>query len=72
MPAAIPGHMTNGGGSYVMAGTEQVSDPTAMSGKSVVIDGTPSRVAALGIAAVAVLIGLRWSGLRFNVAVGNR
>jgi hypothetical protein len=34
-----------------------------------VIDGTPVRVAALGIASALVIAALRWSGFKFNVGV---
>ncbi len=34
-----------------------------------VIDGTPVRVAALGLASAFVIAALRWSGFKFNVGV---
>lgn len=70
-PVAIPGTYL-GGMDYVPAQTSS-GDPTAAasSAKQNVIDGTPARVAALGIVSLAILVGLRYSGLRFNVAVGN-
>jgi hypothetical protein len=34
-----------------------------------VIDGTPVRVAALGLASALVIAALRWSGFKFNVGV---
>jgi hypothetical protein len=36
---------------------------------SYVIDGTPVRVAALGLASAFVIAALRWSGFKFNVGV---
>lgn len=40
-------------------------------GAAIVVDGTPVRVAMLGIAGAVVLFGLRVSGFRFNVGVSN-
>jgi hypothetical protein len=34
-----------------------------------VIDGTPVRVAALGLGAAIALAALRWAGFKFNVGV---
>lgn len=71
MPGAIPSNYLSGF-DYTVA-PPVAGDPTDGTNQtgSVVIDGTPARVAALGIAAVATLVGLRWAGFRFNVAVGN-
>jgi hypothetical protein len=57
---------------YPSSGGSQ-DDPAnnTASNRQQVIDGTPARVAALGLVAIAVLIGLRWSGFRFNVTAGN-
>ena len=71
MPAAIPGNYI-GFIDYANPGPT-TSDPAAQTNPSnrQVIDGTPARVAALGVVAVATLVGLKWAGFRFNVAVGN-
>lgn len=36
-----------------------------------VIDGTPVRVAALGLSAAIALAALRWAGFKFNVGVST-
>jgi hypothetical protein len=73
MPAAIPTGFMDGGQYFSMPNYDQTPDPTVQgsSSKAVVIDGTPARVAALGIVAAAVVIGFRWAGIRFNVAVSS-
>lgn len=47
------------------------SDPIGANGAgpSVVIDGTPLRVAMICVAAAGGLAALRWAGFRFNVGV---
>jgi hypothetical protein len=40
-------------------------------GGSAVIDGTPTRVATVAGLAVLGLVGLKYSGFKFNVAAGN-
>jgi hypothetical protein len=48
-------------------------EPGAASGitGSYVIDGTPVRVAALGLGAAIALAALRWAGFKFNVGVST-
>lgn len=72
MPLAIPGTYFSGGYDYAPAQTAN-GDPTEAgnASRSQVIDGTPARVAGLIVLSTAVLIGLRWSGFRFNVTAGN-
>lgn len=72
MPLAIPGTYINGGFDYAPAQTHS-GDPTEAGNASRqnVIDGTPARVAAIMVLTVAVMVGLRYSGFRFNVTAGN-
>jgi len=60
------------GPGYGFAGPAPVNTPAtpnaAVSG-SVVIDGTPVRVAMLALAAAAGIAALKWAGFRFNVGV---
>lgn len=73
MPGAIPDSYISGGAYMAPAQNPSTGDPTreATSAKAGVIDGTPSRVAAIGILAIAVLVGFRMSGVKFNVTVGS-
>ncbi len=43
--------------------------PSAQFSTAVVVDGTPMRVAMLGIAAGVVVFALRKAGFKFNVGV---
>lgn len=69
--AAVPSHYL-GNVAYMPQQTAS-GDPTmaASSSRKQVIDGTPSRVAAIGILSLALVVGFRYSGFKFNVAVGN-
>lgn len=70
MPPSIPPGFMDGNNVYSIP-TPDNSDPQGSSAKATVIDGTPARVAGIGIVAVALLIGFRWAGIRFNVAVST-
>lgn len=72
MPVAIDDSYIRGM-SYYTPGAAAGDDPAAnaAASRTQVIDGTPARVAALGLVAIAVLVGLRWSGFRFNVTAGT-
>lgn len=56
-----------------MAGTAPSGGVSTVNsgGNTTVVDGTPARVAAVLAFSVAVLVGLRWSGFKFNVTAGN-
>lgn len=71
MPAAIPGNYFGGGYAMPAQDNSGAPSPAATSAKAQVIDGTPARVAAIGILAVAILVGFRMSGVKFNVTVGS-
>ena len=73
MPLGIPDGYLPGGTQFVSGGGVAPGDPTAeaASNRQTVIDGTPARVAALGLVSLAILVGLRWSGFKFNVTAGN-
>lgn len=73
MPVGIPDGYLTGGVPFVNGGGVAPGDPTseAASNRQTVIDGTPARVAALGLLSLAILVGLRWSGFKFNVTAGN-
>ena len=43
--------------------------PSASASTAVVVDGTPMRVAALGVGAALALWALRKAGFKFNVGV---
>lgn len=43
--------------------------PSAQFSTAVVVDGTPMRVAVLGVSAALALWALRWAGFKFNVGV---
>jgi hypothetical protein len=72
VPAAVPDTYMNGI-QFLPNGSSSGDDPasSAASNRQTVIDGTPARVAALGIVSLAVLVGLRWAGFKFNVTAGN-
>lgn len=72
MPVGIPDSYL-GGTAYVASGGASPDDPSAQaaSNRQTVIDGTPARVAGIGLFALAVLIGLRWGGFKFNVTASN-
>lgn len=73
MPLAIPDGFVDGA-SYAPSPTPNDSGGVNMGnaqGNQTVIDGTPARVAAIGLASAAVIVALRWAGLRFNVAVSS-
>lgn len=46
-----------------------VNSPAGVVSSSLVIDGTPVRVAMIAVAAAFGLAALRWAGFRFNVGV---
>lgn len=73
MPVSVPDSYLAGGVQYLPGGVSNGNDPTAeaASNRQTVIDGTPARVAALGIVALATLVGLRWAGFKFNVTASN-
>lgn len=43
--------------------------PAAQFSTAVVVDGTPMRVAMVGVSAALALWALRWAGFKFNVGV---
>ena len=45
------------------------NSPSASASTAVVVDGTPMRVAALGVSAALALWALRKAGFKFNVGV---
>lgn len=45
------------------------SGPSVAASTAVTVDGTPMRVAALGVSAALVLWALRKAGFKFNVGV---
>lgn len=47
----------------------QNGGPSAQFSTAVVVDGTPMRVALLGVSAAVALWALRWAGFKFNVGV---
>lgn len=73
MPISIPDSYLPGGTQFVNGNGVAPGDPTsdAASNRQTVIDGTPARVAAFGLVSLAILVGLRWSGFKFNVTAGN-
>lgn len=71
MPSAIPGNYLSGGSFMPAQDNSGAASPAATSAKAQVIDGTPARVAALAVLSVAILVGFRWSGVKFNVTVGS-
>lgn len=71
MPAAVPTHFLPGVSYRPMQTSQREPTMEARSSGSNVIDGTPSRVASIAVVSLAVLIGLRWAGIKFNVAVGS-
>lgn len=70
-PASIPNGFMDGNNVYSIPTPQNGEQNQGTSAKATVIDGTPARVAAIGIAAAAVVIAFRWAGIRFNVAVSS-
>lgn len=50
-------------------GSGPVDNGSPQFSTAVVVDGTPMRVAAIGVAAALALYALRWAGFKFNVGV---
>lgn len=48
---------------------QESGGPSAQFSSAVVVDGTPLRVAMLGVAAGVVVFSLRKAGFKFNVGV---
>lgn len=73
MPVGVPDTYLSGGVQYLPGGVSNGNDPAAdaASNRQTVIDGTPARVAAFGLLALGVLVGLRWGGFKFNVTASN-
>lgn len=71
MPSALPDNYLSGGQFVAAQTTSGAAAPEATSAKAQVIDGTPSRVAALGVLSIAILLAFRYSGVKFNVTVGS-
>lgn len=61
----------SGGATYAARQTTTSNGGPQVLGMPYVVDGTPVRVAALGIAAGLALVALRWGGFRFNIGVSN-
>lgn len=73
MPSVIPTGFMDGTQAFIPAGDSPPDQVTggAISASAKVVDGTPARVAAIAILATAVLVGMRWAGIKFNVAVST-
>lgn len=61
----LPAGAANPGSAQTAAAAVQ----TPVASGSLVVDGTPVRVAAVVIAAAAGIVALRWAGFKFNVAI---
>ena len=70
MPAAVPTHFLPGV-QYVPTTTSQKQPSLDGNPGSHIIDGTPARVASIGVIALALIVGMRWAGIKFNVAIGS-
>lgn len=57
------------GGFGTVSNTPDNGGPAAQLSTAVVVDGTPMRVALLGVAAGVVVWSLRKAGFKFNVGV---
>ena len=71
-PAAIPGNYMPGTAyATIDSPASSASTGGGSTAKAQVVDGTPARVASMAVLALGVVVGLRWSGFKFNVAVRN-
>lgn len=57
------------GGYGTVSNEPDNSGPSAQFSTAVVVDGTPMRVAILGVSAAVALYALRKAGFKFNVGV---
>ena len=55
---------------YAQTPTVQGGEGGGLGIQARVIDGTPMRVATIGVLAVLGLAGLKWAGYKFNVTTG--